>query len=137
MFFFFTLMCRKNCSKFNMSSKISPIVTTRVVFLYRVRSYKKWNRAIRSRLYRVEYFCYSKQIIPSKTFLLFRVIYINEMKYLFFNRSLQVQVIQINILFVFSYFPLMRLLLAAKEYTEQNVAAISSGYTEQNVSTMS
>ena len=52
-------------------------VTTRVVFLYRalvgIASYTEQNLAIRSRLYGVEYFCYSEQIIRGRLFLLFRV----------------------------------------------------------------
>ena len=55
-------------------------VTTRVVFLYRVligiASYIEQNLAIRSRLYGVEYFCYSEQVKWSRIFSRFRVGYI-------------------------------------------------------------
>ena len=54
-------------------------VTNRVVFLYRVllgiASYSEQSLTIRSRLYGVEYFCYSEQVMWSRIFLLFRVGY--------------------------------------------------------------
>ena len=56
----------KNCSNF-------WIVTTQVVFLYRVllsiANYSEQNLAIWNRLYRVKYFCYSEQVTQSRIFL--------------------------------------------------------------------
>ena len=70
----------------NLQSPLTPktphdcvqyVVTTRVDFLYQIllgiASYTEQNLAIRSRLYGVEYFCYSEQIIRGGIFLQFRL----------------------------------------------------------------
>ena len=70
--FFHVLSAETPCEKL-------PVVTTRVVFLYRVllgiASYTEQNLTIRSRLYGVECFYYSEQVKRSRIFLLFRVGY--------------------------------------------------------------
>ena len=99
-------------------NKLSPFffATSRVVFSYRVLPgiaiYTEQNLAMRSKLYRVEYFCYSEQVMRSRIFLLFRVgsrLYREE--HFYYSE----QVLQGKI------FLLFRL-----GYTEQNISAIPS-----------
>ena len=109
-------------------------VTTRVVFLYQVilgiASYTEQNLAILSRLYSVEYFCYSVQVMRSRIFLLFRVGYTEQNISTIPSRLCRVEY------FCYSgqVIPSRTFLLFRVGDTQQKISAIPGRlYTEQNI----
>ena len=101
-------------------------VTTRVVFLYQVllgiANYTEQDIAIRSRLYRVEHFHYSEQVMQSRIFFLFRVDYTEQNIFTLPSRLYRVE----HFYYSEQVMPSRIFLLFRVGYTEQNISAIPS-----------